>query len=99
MIPQVADAELDLWLNKNLVDMSKPLSCYSYLFELEKDVARAYISELELITMFQLLIIAYTEIAYDQKMKYLFNFLMEKRPILLAVDIVINIPANSNVNV
>ncbi len=43
--------------------------------------------------------IAYTEIYYDQKKKYLFSFLVEKRPILLAVDIVINIPANSDVNV
>jgi hypothetical protein len=49
--------------------------------------------------MFQLLIIAYTEIYYDQKKKYLFNFLIEKRPLLLAVDIIINIPANTQVNV
>ena len=49
--------------------------------------------------MFQLLIIAYTEIYYEQKQKYLFNFLIEKRPLLLAVDIIINIPANTRVNV
>ena len=49
--------------------------------------------------MFQLLIIAYTEIYYEQKKKYLFTFLIEKRPLLLAVDIIINIPANTSINV
>jgi hypothetical protein len=81
------------------VDLTKPLSCYRYLFEIEKDIGKAYTEELKLIVMFQLLIIAYTEIYYDQKKKYLFTFLIEKRPVLLAVDIIINIPANTSVNV
>jgi hypothetical protein len=98
-LPSVTDAQLSSWLNKNLVDLSKPLSCYSYLFEIEKEIGKAYTEELKLIVMFQLLIIAYTEIYYDQKKKYLFNFLIEKRPLLLAVDIIINIPANTQVNV
>ena len=41
-----------------------------------------------------MLVIAYTEIYYLQKKKYLFNFLTERRPYLLAVDIVINVPPN-----
>ena len=49
--------------------------------------------------MFQLLIIAYTEIYYEQKKKYLFTFLIEKRSLILAVDIIINIPANTSLNV
>ncbi len=99
LIPQVTDDQLAKWLNKNLVDLTKPLSCYSYLFEIEKDIGKAYKEELKLIIMFQLLIIAYTEIYYEQKKKYLFTFLIEKRPVLLAVDIIINIPANTTVNV
>ena len=99
IIPQVTDDQLAKWLNKNLVDLTKPLSCYSYLFEIETDIEKAYKEELKLIIMFQLLIIAYTEIYYDQKKKYLFTFLIEKRPVLLAVDIIINIPANTTVNV
>ncbi len=43
--------------------------------------------------------IAYTEIYYMQKKKYLFNFLTERRPYLLAVDIVINVPPNVPQNV
>jgi hypothetical protein len=98
-LASVTDDQMSSWLNKNLVDLSKPLSCYSYLFEIEKEIGKAYTEELKLIVMFQLLIIAYTEIYYDQKKKYLFNFLIEKRPLLLAVDIIINIPANTQVNV
>ena len=45
--------------------------------------------------MFQILIISYTEIFYDQKKKYLINFVIERRPILLALDIVINLPPNT----
>ncbi len=40
------------WMNTNLVDMSSELSLYSYLFELESDIAKTYIFELELIVMF-----------------------------------------------
>lgn len=67
--------------------MTQPLSQYSYLFDIEKEIRNCYKLELELIIMFQILIIQYTEIYADQKKKYLFNFLMEKRPILLALGI------------
>ena len=97
-IQNVTDDDI-AWINTNLVDMSSQLSQYSYLFELEKDVNKVYNSELELIILFELLVIAYTEIYYDQKKKYLFNFLTERRPYLLAVDIVINVPPNLAPNV
>jgi hypothetical protein len=92
-IENVTDDQIS-WVNRNLVDMDSDLSKYSYLFDLEKDITKIYNFELELIIMFQLLVIAYTEIYYDQKKKYLFNFLTERRPYLLAVDIIINVPAN-----
>lgn len=93
LLQNVTDDDLS-WLNTNLVDMSQPLSQYSYLFDIEQDMSKTYKAELELIIMFQLLVIAYTEIYYDQKKKYLFNFLVERRPYLLATDIIINIPPN-----
>jgi hypothetical protein len=40
--------------------MTQPLSQYQYLFELEKDLSKTYKLELELIIMFQILIIQYT---------------------------------------
>jgi hypothetical protein len=58
-----------------------------------------YLHELELIVMFQLLMIAYSETYSDQKKKFLFAFLSEKRPLLLALDIVINVPPNVPVTV
>jgi len=42
MLPNVTDEMMSSWLNKNLVDLSKPLSCYSYLFEIEKEIGKAY---------------------------------------------------------
>lgn len=87
------------WLNVNLVDITKPLSCYTYLFEMEKEIAIVYGHELELIIMFQLFVISYSEIYRDSKKKFLFNFLIEKRSVLLALDIVINIPVHNSVNV
>lgn len=38
--------------------------------------------------------ITYAQFYKDQKMKFLFTFLVERRPLLLANDIVINVPAN-----
>ena len=38
MLPNVSDDMMSSWLNKNQVDLSKPLSCYSYLFEIEKEI-------------------------------------------------------------
>lgn len=87
------------WLNVNLVDITKPFSCYTYMFEMEKEIAIVYGHELELIIMFQLFIITYSEIYNDQKKKFLFNFLIEKRSVLLALDIVINIPVHYSVSV
>lgn len=43
LLPSVSDAELHPWVNPNLVDFNKELSCYSYLYDLEKKVAKAYI--------------------------------------------------------
>ena len=63
-LQNVTDEDLS-WLNTNLVDMTKPISQYSYLFDIEQDITKTYRSELELIIMFQLLVIAYTEIYYD----------------------------------
>ena len=40
------------WLNTKVVDMTLPLSQYSYLFEIEKEIAKTYKLELELIIMF-----------------------------------------------
>ena len=97
-LQNVTDNDLS-WLNTNLVDMSQPLSQYSYLFDIEQDITKTYRLELELIVMFQLLIIAYTQIYHDQKKKYLMNFLTERRPYLLAVDIVVTIPPNLPDNV
>lgn len=98
LLQNVTDDDLS-WLNTNLVDMSQPLSQYSYLFDIEQDITKTYRAELEFIIMFQLLVIAYTEIYYEQKKKYLFNFLVERRPYLLAVDIVINVPPNLAANI
>jgi hypothetical protein len=42
MLPNLTDEMMSSWLNKNLVDLSKPLSCYSYLFEIEKEIGKAY---------------------------------------------------------
>ena len=64
LLQDVTDDDLS-WLNTNLVDMSQPLSQYSYLFDIEQDITKTYRAELELIIMFQLLVIAYTEIYYD----------------------------------
>ena len=77
--------------------MNDPLSYYSYLFELENDLTKTYKMELELIIMFQLLIIGYSENFIEQKKKYLFSFIIERRPILLCLDININIPTNQSV--
>jgi len=44
--------------------------------------------------MFHQLLITYAQFYKDQKMKFLFTFLVERRPLLLANDIVINVPAN-----
>jgi len=63
-LQNVTDNDLS-WLNTNLVDMSQPLSQYSYLFDIEQDITKTYRLELELIVMFQLLIIAYTQIYHD----------------------------------
>lgn len=95
----VQDSDFSQWLNTKAVDMTKPLSQYSYLFELEKEIASTYRLELELIIMFQILVIQYTEIYAEQKKKYLFNFLMERRPVLLALEIIINIPPTTTVNI
>lgn len=53
------------WLDDKQVDWSQPLSQYQYMFELEKDTRKTYKRELELIILFQLLIIAYAEIYSD----------------------------------
>jgi hypothetical protein len=99
LVPQVTDAQLAGWLNTSKVDMTQPLSQYSYLFEMEMEMAQVYSHELELIIMFQILIIQYTLIYADQKKKYLFNFLLEKRPTLLALGIQINIPPTKAPNI
>jgi Calpain family cysteine protease len=64
------------------------------LFQLEQDIRKTYSYEIELIVMFQMLLVQYAHIYKEQKMKYLFTFLVERRAVLLAKDIVVNIPAN-----
>ena len=49
--------------------------------------------------MFQLLVVQYANVYKDQKMKYLFTFLVERRPVLLAKDIVINVPPNVSLKI
>jgi len=51
-LQNVTDNDLS-WLNTNLVDMSQPLSQYSYLFDIEQDITKTYRLELELIVMFK----------------------------------------------
>ena len=51
-MPQVSDNQMASWLNKNMVDLTNPLSCYSYLFDIEKELTCAYKHELKLIVMF-----------------------------------------------
>jgi hypothetical protein len=99
LIPTVDPGRMSNWLNKNLVDLTQPISCYSYLFQLEKELSDTYKHELELIILYQILIILYSQMYYEQKKKYLFNFLVERRPVLLALDIVINIPPQKKPNV
>lgn len=91
---QVQDSDFQGWLAPDQIDFTKDVACYSYLFQLEKDVDRTYEAEIELIIMFHQLLITYAQFYKDQKMKFLFTFLVERRPLLLANDIVINIPAN-----
>jgi len=50
-LQSVSDDDLS-WLNTNLVDMTKPISQYSYLFDIEQDITKTFRSELELIIMF-----------------------------------------------
>lgn len=55
MIP---DNEINIeWIDESLVDISSNHSMYSFLFNIEKDLAKIYIEELELIIQFQLLLI------------------------------------------
>ena len=79
--------------------MKNELAIYSFLFRLERDIKLSYEYELELIVMYQLLIITYTEVYSEQKKKFLFAFLIERRPILLALDIVINSPSHFSVKI
>jgi len=74
------------------VDTSSSLSCYAFVFELNKECDRVYREELELVVQFQLLIVQAGEILQEQKRKYLLTFLQEKRAALYALGIVIFIP-------
>ena len=65
LMPQVDESEFKTWLNTNLVDFNKPFTCYQYLFDLEKQIHTTYEQELQLILLFQLLLITYSEIYSD----------------------------------
>ena len=52
------DKDIDIeWIDESLVDLSSNHSMYSYLFQIEKELSKVYIEELELVIQFQLLLI------------------------------------------
>jgi len=54
----IPKSEIDIeWVDESKVNLGNVYSCYSYLFDLEKEANRIYKEELELIVQFQLLIV------------------------------------------
>jgi hypothetical protein len=96
----IPDDEINMeWIDEQLVDLNSKLSCYSHLFTIEKEQNRIAREELEFIIQFQLLIVQNTQTLNDQKKKYLFTFLIEKKAALFALGIVINLPETGSVTV
>ena len=89
----IPDDQVDVdWVDEGRVDLTSSVACYAYVFELDKECARVYREELELVIQFQLLIVQAGAILQEQKRKYLLTFLQEKRAALFALGIVIFVP-------
>ncbi len=89
----IPDGELDIeWINQSRVDLKSSVSCQSHLYDIEKEMSKAYREELEMVIQFQLLLVLEAEILKEAKKKYLFKFINEKKATLYTLGININIP-------
>ena len=78
--------------NIDEIDDSNYKEVAAYLFNVEREATKIYSEELELIIMFELLVVLFSQTLQAKDRKFMFKFLNEKKHVLHAAGIMIHIP-------